>query len=657
MKDTESKMSELFPELFSPCLLGDVEIANRLALTATLTNYARDCQITDKWRDFLVERARGGTGLLVSEIIAVDPEAIAHQAIVSGFDGRNDAAFARTASAVHEAGSRIVGQLWHPGRQQLWQPTRSPMGVSAQPDAYSWTVPHVMSDADLERLVEAFIDVAIRLAGTGFDGIELHGAHGYLLTQLLSPWSNTRTGRYGGDRAGRAQFCIQIAKGIRARVPHGFIVGLKMPAREGVEGGIDAAEAAALTTLLTTTGAFDYFAYGQGNFSVSLEDHVPDLHYKPGHFLKLHKQMRVAANGVPVMALGRIGTPELAEQVLADGHGDLVGMSRALVADAAFANKARSGNTACIRPSVYNNICWGEVHAGKPLAEFHNPELATTDEHSYAPPHAEAARRVAVVGAGPAGLECAWKAAARGHQVTLFGAHIKAGGKLRLEAVLPGLSEMYKLVEYQLLKAGEHHVQFKLGAMANASQLTEFDVVMLACGAECTPPALESDGSTPAVSVHDLAHLLEDGKLAKGQRAVLFDHDQGAMTYAAVDALAAHFSEVIVATPRTHLAQAMNYCSALGVHRRLHMARVQQLVATEPVRIHVRGVRTRNVFTHALQTIDDVDLFVYATPRRANDALLSELEGQDVRLIGDCQSPRNLMMAVHHGHLAALAIT
>ena len=650
-------MSEMYPQLFSPCLLGDVEIANRLALTATLTNYARDSQITDRWHDFLVERARGGTGLLVSEIIAVDSEAIAHQAIVSGFDDRNDTAFARTASAVHDADSRIIGQLWHPGRQQLWQPTRSPMGVSAQPDAYSWTVPHVMSDADLERLVEAFINVAVRLAGTGFDGVELHGAHGYLLTQLLSPWSNTRTGRYGGDRAGRAQFCIEIAKGIRARVPHGFIVGLKMPAREGVEGGIDVAEAAALTSLLAATGAFDYFAYGQGNFSVSLEDHVPDLHYEPGHFVDLHKQMRSAAKGVPVMALGRIGTPALAEQVLTDGQGDLVGMSRALVADAAFANKARRGDAARIRPSVYNNICWGEVHAGKPLAEFHNPELALPDEHSYQPEPAAKARRVAVVGAGPAGLECAWKAAARGHQVTLFGAHLKAGGKLRLEAALPGLSEMYKLIEYQLSKAREHHVEFKLGTMAKAEQLRQFDVVILASGAECTPPALESDGSTPAVSVHDLAHLLEDDKLASGQRAVLFDYDQGAMTYAAVDALTARFNEVIIATPRTHLAQAMNYCSALGVHRRLHTARVQQLVATEPVRIHVHGVRTRNVFTHALQTIDDVDLFVYATPRRANDTLANELQGQDVRLIGDCQSPRNLMMAVHHGHLAALAIT
>ena len=651
-------MSSSYPHLFSPLTIGGIEVRNRTALPATLTNYAQASRITLRWQNFLIERARGGCGLVVSEIIAVDPQAMSHQAIVAGYVAENEPGLRATADGVHAAGSHIVGQLWHPGRQQLWQPSRSPMGVSDQPDAYSWTVPHVMSDTQLERLMDAYADTAIRLANCGFDGIELHGAHGYLITQLLSPWSNTRSGRFGGDRDARLAFCIGTAERIRARCPHGFVIGLKMPANEGIDGGIDAVEAALITSALAATGHFDYFAYGQGNFSTSLEDHVPDMHYQPGHFIDLHKKMRAAANGIPVMALGRIGNPDLAERIVAEGYGDLVGMSRAQVADAAWANKAAAGNATQIRPSVYNNFCWGEVHAGKPLEEFHNPQLGLAGEHDFMPPTSTSPKKIAVVGAGPAGLECAWTAAARGHQVALFGTHVKAGGKLRLEAALPGHAEMHRIIEHQLLQARTYGVEFHLGATVSAENLAEYDTVVLATGSQCRAPDIESDGSTPAISVHALAERLESHNLSKGKRAILLDHDHTAMTYGVADVLAEHFQELVLVTPRTHLAQAVNYCSALGVHRRLHTAGVNIITAALPVRVALHGVRIKNVFSAALTTIDDVDLLVYATPRQVNDQLHEALTtgGAVVHAIGDCVAPRNLMMAIHEGHAVAMQL-
>ena len=651
----------LYPHLFSPLRLGSIELKNRVSLPATLTNYARASQVTPRWRDFLVERALGGCGLIVSEVIAVDPDAVAHQAIVKGYDPDNEPGLRATADGVHLAGSRIVAQLWHPGRQQLWIPSHSPMGVSDQPDAYSWTVPHVMSDTELDRLVSAYADTAQQLARCGFDGVELHGAHGYLITQLLSPWSNTRTGRYGGDRAGRMQFCLAVAKAIRERCPDEFVVGLKMPAREGVEGGIDPTEAAAITSALSASGLFSYFSYGQGNFSTSLEDHVPDMHYNPGHFIDLHKQMRAAANGVPVIALGRIGTPELAEQVIAEAYGDLVGISRAQIADASWAAKAERGHASSIRPCVFNNFCWGEVHAGKPLEEFHNPMLGYSGEHAPQTALSAAPKRVAVVGAGPAGLECAWTAAARGHAVSLFGTHVKAGGKLRLEAALPGHAEMHHVIEHQLLQARTYGVEFHLGAEASPTDLAGFDEIVLATGSRFRAPEIESDGSTPAISIHDIAHLLETSELGSGERAVIFDYDHTAPTYAGVDALASRFREVLLVTPRTHLAQAVNYCSALGIHRRLHQADVQIVTASVPVRIHLHDVRIKNVFSARLRNIDNVDLFAYATPRLVNDQLHQQLaahagRADNVHMIGDCVAPRNLMMAIHEGHALGTTI-
>ena len=651
--------SRTYPHLFSELALGTRTLRNRIALPATLTNFGAGNRITDRWVDFLAERARGGCGLVVTEIIAVDPEALAHGAIVTGYDDANDAGFGRVADEVHAVGSCILGQLWHPGRQQLWHPTRSPAGVSDQPDALSWTVPRVLSTEECARLVDEYVAVARRLARCGFDGVELHGAHGYLITQFLSPWSNTRQDAYGGDLEGRTRFVREIAERIRDACGESFVVGVKMPADEGVEGGIDAEEAARITERLAATGAFDLFAYGQGNFSLSLENHVPDMHFRPGHFIDLHRRMREVAGGVPVMALGRVGTPDLAERIVADGYGDLVGMTRAQVSDAAFSDKAREGREDEIRPCIFDNFCWGRVHAGKPLAEFHNPHLGEPGEAHWRPIAATHPRRVVVVGAGPAGLEAAWVAAARGHEVHLFGAGPSAGGKLLLEARLPGHAEVAKVVEHQRRMAERHGVRLALGVRADEAAVRALEpaAVVVASGAKMRRPSWAWSNSVLVISAVELAARLGTPAAPGGRTAVLFDHDHTAPTYAVAEALAESHENVVLLTPRTGIAQAVNYCSALGVHRRLHGLEVEMVIATEPVEIREDGtVRCRNVFSRHEGVVEEVDTVVYATPRRVEDALARKLADLSPTLIGDCLAPRDLSIAIHEGHMAGNAL-
>ena len=646
--------SSKYPHLFSQIGVGTRTLRNRIALPATLTNFGAGNRITDRWIRFLGERARGGCGFLVTEIIAVDPEALAHGAIVTGYEDANDSGFERVAEEAHAAGSCIVGQLWHPGRQQLWHPTRSPAGVSDQPDALSWTVPRVMTTDECARLVDAYVAVARRLARCGFDGVELHGAHGYLITQFLSPWSNTREDGYGGDLKGRTRFAREIAERVRDACGESFIVAFKMPADEGVEGGIDVEEAARITERLAATGAFDLFAYGQGNFSLSLENHVPDMHFRPGHFIDLHRRMREVSGGIPVMALGRVGTPELAERIVAEGYGDLVGMTRAQVSDAAFANKAREGREDEIRPCIFDNFCWGQVHAGKPLAEFHNPHLGERGEADWTPSLASHPRRVVVVGAGPAGLEAAWIAAARGHEVHLFGAGPSAGGKLRVEARLPGHADVASVIAHQLRMAERHGVRLTLGHRADEGAVRALapDALVIASGAKMRRPRWAWSNTVLVISTVEYAERLGTPAAPTGRTAVLFDHDHTAPTYAVAEALAGSHEQVVLLTPRTHIAQAVNYCSALGVHRRLHGLEVEIVTATEPVEIREDGeMRCRNVFSGHEGVIEEVDTVVYATPGRVEDGLARRLADLSPILVGDCLAPRNLSVAIHEGHL------
>ena len=640
----------MYSHLFSEIRVGSRTLKNRVALPATLTNYGRGNQITEHWKNFLIERAKGGVGLIISEIIAVDPEALAQQAIVTGFDDTNEVGFRETSEAVHKEGALLVGQLWHPGRQQLWHPTKAPMGVSEQPDALSWTVPHVMSVDAVQRIIQAYVNTAKRLHKCGFAGVELHGAHGYLIGQFLSPWSNKRDDRYGGEVADRARFVTEIAAGIRASCSPDFIIGLKMPGDEGVRGGIDSEEALAITSNLARTKNFDYFSYGQGNFSLSLENHVPDIHFTPGHFLNIHKKMREAARGVPVMALGRVDSPELAERVIAEGYGDIVGTSRTLIADPAWPQKAFKGRSKLIRPSVFDNWCWGEVHQGKPLQEHHNPYLGEVGE-AFAEdrlPPALNPREIVVIGGGPGGLETAWVAAARGHQVSLYNGSSALGGKLRRDAALPGRCEILKIIEYQTHMADLYGVDFRLGKFADATVALggSPDVVVCATGSTISPPPALAEGGN--LGVDAISYI--DAPFG-GEVALFFDMDHGPTAYATVDLMAEKFEHVILVTPRPQIAQNVNYCSAIGVHRRLHQMKVEIVTAYDVVGFDGAKVTCENVFTGENRTFDDVDAFIYAAPRRANDKLFKEIDGDiELHLVGDCQSPRNLMAAIHGGH-------
>ncbi len=558
-------MNPHFPKLFSPITLAGRQLKNRIVFPAVVSLYARDHLVTERWIDYYAERAKGGAAMLVTEGLSVHESSSPQPGVITLFDDRNDDLLRQAAQAVEQHDCRFLGQLWHVGRQALWSPVAAPVGVSDLPDAYSWSVPHVMDVDDIKILIDAFTRAAQRLQRAGFSGVELHGAHGYLIGQFLSPWSNTRTDDYGGDEEGRSRFV-----------------------REGLK-------------------------------------------------------------GTPVMAMGRIVDAAHAEQILQEGTGDLIGMARALIADAALPEKAARGEAQNVRPCVFSNVCWGEIHGGKAMACLHNPELGQKNEASYRPPRATRRKRVAVAGAGVAGLQVAWVMAARGHDVTLYGS-AQPGGKARLEASLPGRAEIAKIYEYQLLRAREHKVNLVLGSHADRSMLEALapHAVVIATGSNMRRPESLKQGAERALSLREYVNrkpLPTDGL----RNAVLFDEDHTQATYAAADQLAARFQRLTIVTPRTQLGRAVPYVNLIGVYRRLYQTRVEILSAHLPISYAGDEVTLYNVFNADRTVISDVALFTYATPRSANDTLAHQLRDTDIEihLVGDCFAPRNMMAAIH----------
>lgn len=645
--------------LFTPFELAGRRLKNRIVFPAVLSIYALQNRVTRRLIDYYAARAEGGAAMLITEGLAIHPSSVPQPSVATVFEPDNFSGFQRMAEAVERHDCRLLGQLWHVGRQALWNPVDAPVGVSSLPDAYSWSVPHVMDRGEIRALVDAYVSSARTLQRAGFSGVELHGGHGYLITQFLSPWSNVRDDDYGGDLERRTRFVREIVTGIRSECGSGFIVGLKMSGDEGVKGGIDADEAGRIAERLAREGGVHYLGFAQGNFSLSLENHTPDSNFPPGPFMDLQKRLRQRARPIPVLAFGRVLDAGHAERLLEDEVGDLIAMGRALVSDAALPNKARAGHGDQVRPCIFCNVCWAEIHAGKPIACIHNPHLGSADEARWQPVRVAAKRRVVVVGSGVAGLEAAWVAASRGHEVTLAGSG-QAGGKARLEALLPGREEVAKVFEFQLARAQQAGVRIETGAPASVETIAALkpQSVVLATGSRMRPPALSADSDRATDAREVVLRLSKNKNKREAGTAVLFDHDHGAGVYALADLLAAIYERLVLVTPRTQLGRAIAYVNVLGVYRRLYGAHAEIVVASLPTRYKAGVLTYANAFTGEEGSVRDAALFAYATPRMASDELAQPLRarGVEVRLIGDAFAPRSLLAAVHEGHRAGNAL-
>lgn len=489
------------PSLFDPIEIRGVRIRNRIVMPPMTTRQAAaDGSVTKELIAYYMARAEGGTGLITVEMAAPDP-AGRHRVRELGLTEERFVSGLRSLTTqLHQAGAAVAIQIGHAGGH-----TRQ--DVTGYPPVAPSAIPHVVQEQDtrtivpealthdgIRSVVTAFATAAERAKRAGFDVVELHGAHGYLIAQFLSPLDNHRTDQYGGCLANRARFALEVMQACRQRVGD-FPLGFRLSADEFAPGGVTLEEAKEVCRWLVEAGADVLHVSGGCYRSVpSAAIIAPPMNYPEGLFLPLAAAIKNVVK-VPVIAVGRLHDPALAARAVEEGHADMVALGRQLIADPEWARKVEEKRPEEIRPCIACNTCIDGMREGSKIRCLVNPVAGRETVYQLRP--VSRPRRIVVVGAGPAGMEAARMLGLRGHQVVLFEQEAQVGGRLRLAAKAPVFQyvetnerTVLKFVDFlggELRRIG---VEVRLGERVTASRVAAAkpEVVVLATGARYRLP-------------------------------------------------------------------------------------------------------------------------------------------------------------------------
>lgn len=474
-----------YPHLNAELDLGFTTLRNRVLMGSMHVGLEEAPNGFERMAAFYAERARGEVGLIVTGGIAPNERGRPMKGGAMMVNEHEADQHRIVTQAVHAEGGKIAMQILHFGRYAYQPGLVAPSALQAPINPF---VPHALTGDEVEQTIEDFVRCAALARHAGYDGVEIMGSEGYLINEFIAARTNHRDDEWGGSYAGRMRFAVEIVRRTRQRVGRDFIIIYRLSMLDLVEGGSTLEEVIALAQAIEAAGA-TLLNTGIGWH----EARIPTIATKVPRAAYAWVTQRVMGQvGIPLITSNRINTPEVAERLLAEGYADMVSMARPLLADGDFVRKARQGRADEINTCIAcNQACLDHTFGGKITSCLVNPRACHETELVIAP--APAAKRIAVVGAGPAGLSFAVTAAQRGHAVTLFDAASEIGGQFNIAKKVPGKEEFHETLRYFRRQLELGGVALQLGHRVEAAQLIEggYDEIVLATGIRPRVPAID----------------------------------------------------------------------------------------------------------------------------------------------------------------------
>lgn len=538
-----------YKSLLSPITIRNRTFRNRVLSTAHAPGYAEGGKPGERYQAYHEEKAKGGIGLTMfggSSNISRDSGSIYGQIYVG--DDSIIPAFRAFADRVHKHGAGLMCQITHMGRRTGWAsgdwlPT---IGPSVIRDPAHHSVPREMSSADIARVTAAFADAARRCRDGGLDGCEIL-ATTHLLGQFLSPLSNRRQDDYGGALENRGRFLFEVMDAVRTAVGDDFIVGVRFAADETNENGMPADEGVELARIIGAHGSMDFInvngAYG-GSLH-GLAETFPGMAFKAAPYVELARRVREASR-LPVFQAARLSDPATADWAIGEGHVDMAGLTRPHMADPHIVAKLARGEEARIRPCVGAGYCIDRIYGGGDALCIHNVSTGRDAWLTHEIKPAAAAKRIAVIGGGPAGMEAARVAALRGHRVTLYEAGPRLGGQVLLAARAGWRKDMIGIADWLAGELNALDVDIRLNTFIDGPEVLEAapDTILVATGG-IPDASLEEGGGDLTVSTWELL----SGETGAADNILLYDETGAHGAIATADWLSANGASLEMATP------------------------------------------------------------------------------------------------------------